>query len=90
MTAAALLRPALVDGMLALLAVETSWLVRRARRGEGGAARDALSFAAAGAALLIAIRGLLAGWPAWSVLAALAVAGVGNVLHVAAAATRPP
>ena len=77
-----LLRPALVDGILVLLAVEALWLARR-DRARGTSAAFAGSFAAAGAGLLVALRAVLANWPAWIALAGLAVAGAGNALHVA-------
>ncbi|HEY0776709.1 MAG TPA: hypothetical protein VGD56_01965 [Gemmatirosa sp.] len=95
MTAAALLRPALIDAVLALLGLETAWLLWRARRAEDvGAAgrrtamRFALSFAVAGAGLLLALRAVLAGWPPWVALGGLAAAGAGNALHVADAVAR--
>lgn len=81
MTADVLLRPALVDAILVLLAAESLWLARRGRQGGGTA--FAWSFAAAGTGLLVALRAVLAGWPAWVALAGLAAAGAGNALHVA-------
>ena len=80
-----LLRPALVDAVLLLLGGETLWLVWRGRRGGDRApgVGFALSFAGAGAGLLLALRAVLAGWPAWVVLAGLGVAGVANAWHVA-------
>ncbi len=86
---AGLLRPALVDAALALLLVETLWLLRRAGRGVGGGRRFVWTFAAAGAGLLLALRSVLAGWPPWVALAALAAAGVGNLLHVASPRPAP-
>ncbi|MDQ6925622.1 MAG: hypothetical protein M3154_05225, partial [Candidatus Eremiobacteraeota bacterium] len=89
-TAALLLQPALVDAVLALLAGETLWLVWRGRRRANGAPglAFALSFAGAGAGLLLALRAVLAGWPAWTALVGLAVAGAANVWHVAAGLSR--
>ncbi|GJG86871.1 hypothetical protein tb265_20520 [Gemmatimonadetes bacterium T265] len=88
MTAAALLRPALVDAVLALLALESVWLGWRGRRTGAPGAGFVLSFAGAGAGLLIALRAVLAGWPAWVALAGLAAAGVSNLLHIGGAAAR--
>ncbi len=88
MTAAALLRPALVDAVLALLALESLWLAWRGRRTGAPGAGFVLSFAGAGAGLLVALRAVLAGWPAWVTLAALAAAGVANVAHVGSAYAR--
>ena len=87
--AGGLLRPALLDAILALLALETLWLAWRARRGGGNgpSLRFAVSFAVAGAGLLLALRAVIAGWPPWVALAALAAAGVGNALHVSHAFT---
>lgn len=88
--AGGLLRPALIDAILVLLAIETLWLAWRTRRSGNDAPslRFALSFAMAGAGLLVAVRAVLAGWPPEVALVALAAAGVGNALHVAHAFTR--
>jgi hypothetical protein len=47
-----------------------------------------LSFLASGAGLLLALRAVLAGWPSWAPLVALAVSGMTHVVHVTADARR--
>jgi hypothetical protein len=73
----------LVDAILALVAVEAVALVwlRRAR-GRGPTTSQTLSFLGAGAALLLALRGSLSGWPVWLELAMLLAAGVAQVVHL--------
>lgn len=73
----------LVDAILALVAMEAVALIwlRRARR-RGPTANQALSFLGSGAALLLALRAALSGWPAWVALAALLAAGVAHVVHL--------
>lgn len=58
--------PRLADVMLAVLAVEAVWLVvRRARTGRGPEFSRVAPFLLSGAALVIALRAVLAGaaWP---------------------------
>lgn len=82
----------LVDAILVLVALEGVGLAWwRLRRGRGPSVAQTVSFLSAGAALLLAVRGALAAWPPWTVLAALAVAGLAHAAHVAldGAAPRP-
>jgi hypothetical protein len=79
----------LVDAILALVAVEAVVLVwLRRTRGRGPTAIQTLSFLASGAGLLLALRAVLAGWPSWAPLVALAVSGMTHVVHVTADARR--
>jgi hypothetical protein len=73
----------LVDAILALVAVEAVALVwlRRAR-GRGPTTIQTLSFLGSGAALLLALRGALSGWPVWLELAMLLAAGVAHIVHL--------
>ena len=79
----------LVDAILALVALEAIALVwLRGRRGCGPTVLQSLTFLGAGAALLLALRAELAGWPTWAPLAALSVAGLAHVAHLIADARR--
>ena len=81
----------LVDALLALVALEAvalTWL--RVARGRGPRVAQALTFLAAGAGLLLAVRAALAGWPAWVALAALAGAGMAHVAHLVVDARGDP
>ncbi len=79
----------LVDAVLALVAVEAVALVwLRRTRGRGPTAMQTLTFLASGAGLLLALRAVLAGWPRWAALAALAVAGLTHVAHLTTDARR--
>ena len=79
----------LVDAILALVAVEAIALVwLRRRRGRGPTALQSLTFLGSGAALLLALRAVLAGWPTWAPLGALAVAGLAHVAHLTADGRR--
>lgn len=82
-----------VDAILLLVLLEAAALAAwRTRTGRGPSVAHAWSFLGAGAALLLALRAALAGWPAWTALLALAVAGVAHAAHLAldARATRGP
>jgi hypothetical protein len=73
----------LVDAILALVAIEAVALVWRRRvRGRGPTTSQTLSFLGSGAALLVALRGTLAGWPVWVALAALLAGGMAHVVHL--------
>jgi hypothetical protein len=79
-----LLQPVLVDAILALVLIEGVILVglRRAGRRVPSVAQT-VTFLGAGAALLLAVRAVLAGWPTVVALGALAVAGLSHAAHVA-------
>ncbi len=79
-----LLQPVLVDAILALVVLEGVVLValRRAGRRVPSVAQT-VTFLGAGAALLLAVRAVLAGWPTVVALAALALAGLSHAAHVA-------
>ena len=73
-----------VDAILLLVALEGAVLVAwRARTGRGPALAQLASFLGAGAALLVALRAALAGWPLWVSLLALAAAGAAHAAHLA-------
>ena len=75
--------PVVVDAILALVVAEAVALVAwRARRARGPTVAQTLSFLGAGAALLVAVRAALSGWPAWAALAALLVGGLAHAAHV--------
>jgi hypothetical protein len=81
----------LVDAILALVAVEALALLwwRRAR-GRGPPVVQSLAFLGSGAALLLALRAALGGWPAWVALGALLLAGVAHVVHLGLDGRRAP
>jgi hypothetical protein len=79
----------LIDAILALVACEAmalTWL--RRRRARGPTVTQTLTFLGSGAALLLALRAVLAGWPTWAPLLALAVAGLAHVAHLTADVRR--
>ena len=73
----------IADLALAMLAAEAVLIVwlRRSRRGE--ALLEFGPFLLAGAALMIALRAALVGWPHAVILAALTVAGVAQSVDLA-------
>ena len=78
-----------VDAILALVAVEAVVLVALRRLGRRvPTVGQTVTFLGAGAALLVAVRAALAGWPTWVALAALALAGLAHALHVSLDARR--
>ncbi|MDF1503542.1 hypothetical protein [Roseisolibacter sp. H3M3-2] len=79
-----LLQPVLIDAILGLVLVEWIALVALRRLGRRApSVRQTTSFLGAGAALLLAVRALLAQWPTWVALSALAVAGAAHAAHLA-------
>lgn len=78
-----------VDAILALVALEAVVLVALRQVGRRvPTVGQTVTFLGAGAALLVAVRAALAGWPTWVALGALAVAGVAHALHVTLDARR--
>ena len=79
----------LVDAILALVAIEAVALVwLRGVRARGPTIGQALTFLGSGAALLLALRAALSGWPPWVALAALLAGGVAHVVHLLLDARR--
>lgn len=77
--------PALYDAILALLVVEGVVLSRRTRTTGRGLPLPLLaSFLGAGAGFTLACRALAAGWPSWTLAAALSAAFLCHLLHLRA------
>ena len=77
--------PALYDAILALLVLEGVVLARRTRAtGRGMPLPQLAAFLGAGAGFTLACRALAAGWPAWTLAAALSAAFICHVIHLRA------
>ena len=77
--------PLLYDAILVLLLLEGVVLARRHRStGCGMPPPQLASFLGAGAGFAVACRAFAAGWPPWSIGAALSFSGICHLLHLRA------
>jgi hypothetical protein len=75
--------PAFFDAVLVLLAIEAVVLARLVRRaGSAPLARSYQSFLIAGAGFVVAMRGVAAAWPTWTIAAGLTVALLAHLWHL--------
>lgn len=73
----------IVDLALAIIALEAALIFWMRREDGARVLADTGPFLAAGAALLVALRAALVGWPPAVIVAALAVAGVAQSIDLA-------